>query len=194
MSDINLILASASPRRRELMALAGYAFDVIVSSADENIPKAAPSEYVERIALRKADAVFSAHPAECVVGADTVVVIDDTIIGKPKDEYDAFRILSTLSGRTHTVYTGVAVLSPCGKTIFHDATRVTFCRMSEDEIRSYIRSGEPMDKAGAYGIQGPGAVFVESIVGNYFTIIGMPLPKLYRALGEVGIYPNITVK
>jgi len=180
---MKLILASQSPRRREMLTLMGLKFEIIVSDVEEIAPpNAGPGELVEQLALQKAQAVFMHHPEDCVVGSDTIVYIDGQIIGKPKDEADAFRILSTLQGRQHTVYTGVAVLSPKGQDIRHATTKVTFAPMSEEEIRWYISTGEPLDKAGAYGIQGPGGMFVEKVEGNYFTVIGMPLPVLYRML------------
>ena len=184
-----LILASGSARRRELMALAGYDYEVIVSDADEHIPTSDPAEFVREAARRKAAAVFAAHPDRCVLGSDTVVAIDGRIIGKPRDAEDAHAILTTLSGRTHTVFTGVAILSPGKESIFHDETRVTFAPLTETEIRRYIATGEPLDKAGAYGIQGPAAVFVDHIDGCYFTIIGLPLPRVYRELASFDIRP-----
>ena len=186
---MELIRASCSPRRRELFSLIGLNFTVIPSDADEDIPPCSPAEFVEELSLRKAAAVKRDHPGCCVVGSDTIVTLDGEIIGKPKDEEDAFRILSHLSGNTHTVYTGLAVLTDDTVEVCHDCTQVTFAKLSEEEIRDYIRSGEPMDKAGAYGIQGPAGVFVERVEGCYFTVIGMPLPKLYRMLDRVGIRP-----
>ncbi len=190
MNDIKLILASGSPRRREMMELVGYDYEIVVSDADENVPECEPARYVEQLARRKAQAVFEKHPDCCVVGADTIVLIDGTIIGKPKDRNDAYRILRTLSGRMHTVYTGVAVLSPTGEQMFSDTTDVTFMPLADSEIWRYIDSGEPMDKAGAYGIQGLGAVLVRRVDGCYFTVIGMPLPRLYQALKLCGILPR----
>ena len=187
---MRLILASQSPRRREMLSLMGYDYEIIVSDADEHVPPCAPGEFVEKLALRKADAVFASHRDCCVVGADTVVYLGGQIIGKPEDEADAFRILRMLSGRTHTVYTGVAVLTDTQRIVFHDAAEVTFSPLSDEEIRAYISTGEPLDKAGAYGIQGPGSLLVERLEGCYFTVIGMPNPKLYRALRSVGVLPK----
>ena len=187
---MELILASASPRRREMLELMGYAFTVVPSMADEHIPPCPPKDYVEALALAKACEVAARRPDCCVVGSDTIVYLDGSILGKPADEDDAFRILSLLSGRTHTVYTGVAVLSQGRRTVFHDRTDVTFHPLSPEEIRAYIRTGEPMDKAGAYGIQGPGSALVERVEGCYFTVIGMPNPRLYRALMEHGVLPG----
>jgi len=187
---MELILASCSPRRREMFALIGLDYKVIPSDADENIPPCSPDKFVEELSLRKAAAVKKHHPGACVVGSDTIVAIDGEIIGKPVNEEDAFRILSRLSGNTHTVYTGLAVLTDDSTEVLHDCTRVTFAKLSEQEIRDYIASGEPMDKAGAYGIQGPAGVFVERVEGCYFTVIGLPLPKLYQALERAGVKPG----
>ena len=187
---MRLILASQSPRRRKMLALMDYEYEVIVSDANEDVPPCAPAEFVEKLAERKAEAVFSSHEDCCVIGADTIVYLDGSIIGKPKDRDDAFRILSLLSGRTHTVYTGVAILANGKRHLFHDETDVTFAALSPEEIRAYIGTGEPLDKAGAYGIQGPGSLLVERVNGSYFNVIGMPNEKLYRALKEFGIYPR----
>lgn len=189
---MRLILASGSARRRELMQLAGYDFTVRVSDADENTQLLDPALFVRELALKKARAVQeeSEEPC-CVIGADTVVVIDGTIIGKPKDEADAYRILKTLSGREHTVFTGLCVL--CGADepmLFCDETRVTFMELDDEEIWRYIKTGDPMDKAGAYGVQGAGCVLVKSVTGCYFTVIGLPMPLLYKALKEKGILPK----
>ena len=184
---MQLVLASQSPRRRELLTLMGLEFDVIVSDVDETIPEnAGPDTLVEHLALIKAQAVQAQYPDACIVGADTIVYIDDEIIGKPRDDAEAAQILGRLQGRTHTVYTGVAVLTPNGIDVKHDATRVTFAPMTAEEIAWYVASGEPRDKAGAYGIQGPGGMFVERVEGNYFTVIGMSLPLLYRMLRSAG--------
>lgn len=184
---MNIILASQSPRRRELLSLMGLSFHVVVSPVEEITPAhAQPGALVEELARQKAQAVADLYPGDCVVGADTIVYIDGTVIGKPKDQADARRILKCLQGRTHTVYTGVAVFAKGRADIRHDETRVTFSPMTGDEINWYVKTGEPMDKAGAYGIQGPGGMFVKKVDGNYFTVIGMPLPLLYQMLREAG--------
>ena len=184
---MRLILASESPRRRELLSMLGFPYEAIVSAVEEKVPAGiAPDALVEMLALQKAEAVMRLHADACVIGADTVVYIDGQIVGKPRDDADAASILRLLQGRTHTVYTGVAVLTPSRRNIKHDVTRVTFAPMTEREIDWYVSTGEPRDKAGAYGIQGPGGMFVERVEGNYFTIIGMPLPLLYRMLLEAG--------
>ena len=178
---MELILASASPRRREMLTLMGYDFTVKPSRAEENI---------SRLARIKAAAVAEENPGCCVLGSDTIVYLDGEILGKPRDEEDAFHILSTLSGRTHTVFTGVAIIAGDKETIFYDKAEVTFKTLEPDEIRDYIATGEPMDKAGAYGIQGPATVLVEKIDGCYFTVIGLPNPKVYDALKAMGILPK----
>jgi len=187
---MELILASQSQRRRELFQLIGLDFSVIVSDADEDIPLTTPGEFVEQLALRKAEAVKRGRRNCCVVGADTIVWLDEKVIGKPRDREDAYRILRTLSGRTHTVYTGVAVLTDESIQLCHDTTQVTFEELSDHDIWAYIDSGEPMDKAGAYGIQGLAAVFVKRVEGCYFTIIGMPMHKLHKMLSQVGVLPD----
>lgn len=187
---MELILASASPRRREMLTLMGYDFTVKPSLAEENIGHCAPGEYVSRLARIKAAAVAEENPGCCVLGSDTIVYLDGEILGKPRDEEDAFRILSTLSGRTHTVFTGVAIMAGDKETIFYDKAEVTFKTLEPDEIHDYIATGEPMDKAGAYGIQGPATVLVEKIDGCYFTVIGLPNPKVYDALKAMGILPK----
>ncbi|MDR0839905.1 MAG: Maf family protein [Christensenellaceae bacterium] len=188
---MQLILASQSPRRRELFELIGLPFTAVTSDADEDIPSfTSPGSFVEQLALRKAQAVYATHPGCCVVGADTIVWLDDEIIGKPTNREDAYRILRRLSGRTHTVYTGLAVRTDAGAEVIHDTTLVTFAALSDDEIWHYIDSGEPMDKAGAYGVQGLGAIFVQRVEGCYFTVIGMPVPILYQMLKRAGIRPK----
>lgn len=186
MKDLFLILASASPRRSEILTLAGYNFKTVPSCADENISPmpASAALFVEKLAALKAHEVFLKNPDACVIGADTVVVLDGQILGKPKNEEDAFSMLKKLSGKTHTVYTGVSVISKDKSVTFHEASNVTFNTLSDEEIRAYIATKEPMDKAGAYGIQGYGAVFVSHIDGCYFNIMGLPISKLYNVLKE----------
>ncbi len=185
---MRIVLASQSPRRRELMTLMGLNYEAVVSEVEETVPEnAEPGALVERLALEKAQAVFEQHSDACVIGADTIVYIDGEILGKPLDDADAANILKRLQGRSHTVYTGVAVLAPGRTDVRHDEARVTFAPMTDAEIAWYIVTGEPRDKAGAYGIQGPGGMFVERVEGNYFTVIGMPLPLLYRMLREAGV-------
>ena len=186
---MELILASGSPRRREMMQLIGMPFTVRVSEADEDILSCSPEETVMTLAARKAAAVKKDAPGCCVIGADTIVYLDGQIIGKPVDKDDAFRILSLLSGREHTVYSGVCILTDEKELRFFETTRVTFAKLSKEEIEDYIASGEPMDKAGSYGVQGIGAVLVERVDGCYFNVIGLPVPTLYRKLSDLGILP-----
>ncbi len=183
-----IVLASQSPRRRELLGRIFQDFIVRCDTAEElKIPGENPEEMVQRLALAKANNVA----AECegnavVIGADTVVVLDGMVLGKPKDEEEAFRMLDMLSGREHTVFTGVAVLdTESGRwETFVEGTKVRFSTMSEAEIRAYIASGEPMDKAGAYGIQDLGSLFIEGIEGDYFNVVGLPICKLGKLLKE----------
>lgn len=183
---MKLILASQSPRRRELLDLMGLHFQVHVSDVEESVPDhATPAETVMSLALQKASAVFKQFPDECVIGSDTIVFHQGRILGKPHDAVTAKNYLRSLSGQTHTVYTGVAVLSKEYRDIRFDATEVTFCDMTEEEIDAYVRSGDPLDKAGAYGIQGPFCVHVKSITGSYFNVIGLPVHLLYEMLKPV---------
>lgn len=183
MTDI--ILASASPRRSELMTLAGFRFDVICADIDEIVPeKALPQEVVMSLALQKAQAVAKDHRKSAVVGSDTVVALDGKILGKPRSEKEAVEMLRSLSGRIHKVYTGVAIV--CGEkvTSFFEETEVEFYTLTDQEILDYVATGEPMDKAGAYGIQGRGAVLVKRINGDYFNVMGLPISKVYRELKD----------
>jgi len=188
--NMRLILASGSARRRELLELMEYDFEVIPANANEDIAPCAPGEYVEKLALTKAREIHAKHPGACVVGCDTIVWLDGEIIGKPEDAEDAFRILKKLNGKRHTVFTGVAVLAGEEANVFHDRTDVTFYPLSDEELRGYISTGEPLDKAGAYGIQGPGSILVERVEGCYFTVMGLPNPMLYHALRHVGVSPR----
>lgn len=183
MTDI--ILASASPRRSELMTLAGFRFDVICADIDEIVPeKALPQEVVMSLALQKAQAVAKDHRKSAVVGSDTVVALDGKILGKPRSEKEAVEMLRSLSGRIHKVFTGVAIV--CGEkvTSFFEETEVEFYPLTDQEILDYVATGEPMDKAGAYGIQGRGAVLVKRINGDYFNVMGLPISKVYRELKD----------
>ena len=182
-----LILASASPRRRELLAKTALEFAVRPAAAEINPPETLPPrEYALQSALSKARAVAAESVAEDVIlGADTVVVAEGRIIGKPRDPDDARRILRLLSGKAHEVCTGYAVIK--GKTELTGCavTRVFFRAITDEEINSYISTGEPMDKAGAYGIQGGGALFVERIEGDYFNVVGLPLCEIYQKLKKI---------
>ena len=225
---MKLVLASGSQRRRELLTMCGYDYEIIVSNADETIDENDPESFVRALSFRKAkevfDRLFAAGRREfAVIGSDTVVAFQKegeakpAIIGKPKDAKDAVRILSMLSGKTHRVFTGVSVIADIPDenaaaqcsirkkaeiqtecSIREKAeiqtecsiTEVTFETLSPDEITDYVNSGDPLDKAGSYGIQGPFGMFVREIRGNYFTVIGMPIPVLYKMLKKIGILPH----
>lgn len=213
---MKLVLASGSQRRRELLTMCGYDYEIIVSNADETIDENDPESFVRALSFRKAkevfDRLFAAGRRDfAVIGSDTVVAFQKdgeakpVIIGKPKDAKDAVRILSMLSGKTHRVFTGVSVIADipdenaaaqCSIRKKEEIqtecsiTEVTFETLSPDEITDYVNSGDPLDKAGSYGIQGPFGMFVREIRGNYFTVIGMPIPVLYKMLKKIGILPH----
>lgn len=187
---MELLLASGSARRSELLKMMGFDFSVVVSNADEAVENMPYAEYVESLAYKKAQAVKHSRSNCCVIGSDTIVVLDNEILNKPADKFEAYKILKKLSGKTHIVYTGVAVLTDTLNIMFHDYASVSFAQMSDEEINAYIATGEPMDKAGGYGIQGPAGAFIDKIEGSYFTVVGLPLPKLYRTLKELGICPK----
>ena len=185
---IRVILASASPRRRELLTLIGIAHTVMPADVDESIhPDEAPAVYAERLARAKASTIPVADTASITIGSDTIVVIDDRVLGKPRDRRDAMEMLRTLSGRTHTVYTAVAVRRGEHLVSGVEHVAVTFRALGDATIESYIATGEPMDKAGAYGIQGYGATIVERIDGDYFAVMGMPLGRLVDLMAQVGV-------
>ncbi len=187
---MELILASGSPRRRELLSVITADFSVVVSDAEETIgPGTPPHRAVEELALQKALAVFEAHGDCAVIGSDTVVALDGRILGKPGSREEAAEMLGTLSGREHTVFTGVAVLAPGVRRVFHCATQVEFYPLSGEEIAWYVSTGEPMDKAGAYGIQGQGSLLVKGIRGDYFNVMGFPVAEVWRHLVALGILP-----
>ncbi len=175
-----LILASASPRRRELLATAGFVFSVRSQPVEELWSvNESPLEYVRRLSYEKAIAA-GANADEIILGADTVVVVDDDVLEKPRDPADAHRMLQLLSGRRHQVITGVCLLHDGGVVQDHAVTEVTFAPLNDAEISEYVQSGEPMDKAGGYGIQGLAAKFVDRIDGCYFNVMGLPLSLVYR--------------
>lgn len=188
---MKVILASGSPRRRELMELIGIPFETDVSEADENIEeKLPPAEYVGELSKRKAEAVARRHPEDIVIGADTIVVLEGNILGKPKDEDEAYDMLCMLAGKIHSVYTGVTIIFPAEETAsvsdsFCVKTDVTMYPADEKLLESYSQCGEPLDKAGAYGIQGKGALLVERIDGDYYNVMGLPIAKLYRRLTDI---------
>lgn len=189
----DIILASASPRRRELLAQIGVDFTVMVSDKEECYKSSKPEEIVEELAFMKAENVASERQVSLentvIIGADTVVVLNGEILGKPKDEADAYRMLTNLQGRAHEVYTGVAFLIYDTKGKVEVLTRavrtqVYVHEMSPEEIHSYIATGEPMDKAGAYGIQGRFAAHIERIDGDYYNVVGLPVSYVYQVLHE----------
>jgi septum formation protein len=186
VGEVPLVLASASPRRRELLALLGLTFEVISTDIDETWRNGeAPAAHAERLAREKAAAV--ARPQAAVLAADTIVVIDGAILGKPRDAADAAAMLRALSGRAHTVHTAMAVAYRGREASGVESTQVWFRPLDERTIAEYVATGEPLDKAGAYGIQGYGAVLVERIAGDYFTVMGLGLGRLVELLREVGL-------
>ena len=189
---MDIILASGSPRRRQLLEQIGLKrFTVRSSDVDETADLSRPpSEIVEELSARKALAVAAEAGADSLIlAADTIVTIEGAVLGKPADENDAFRMLCSLSGCRHQVYTGVTLLYRGERLTQHEVTDVTFRALSEAEIGAYIATGEPMDKAGAYGIQGLGALLVEGIRGDYFNVMGLPLCRLGRMLSRFGVSP-----
>jgi septum formation protein len=188
----SIILASQSPRRSELLRQINMPFVVQVSTAPENINsiKGTPEQKAQQLALMKARNVASTHNEGIVIGADTIVVLDNTIMGKPSDENEAFLMLKCLSGRQHRVITGLALIDAAtGLTrLDYEATLVSFKKVTDDAIQSYISTGEPYGKAGAYGIQGIGAVLVEKIDGCYSNVVGLPLSKLSSMLEEFQVF------
>lgn len=188
-----LILASGSPRRRELLAQAGFEFSIQAAEIDESVrPGEAPMAYVTRLAREKAEAVFRRGVGELageglvVLGADTSVVVDGEILGKPKDADDAARMLRMLAGRTHAVMTGVAVVRGERVEVAAEVTMVEFLPMAESEIAAYVATGEPMDKAGAYGIQGRAARWIPRIQGCYFNVVGLPVALVSAMIEGLG--------
>lgn len=181
-----LILASSSPRRKELLSYAQIPFEIVVSDVEEHFNEENdPKEIVQALALQKAEAVANILDQNAVVlGADTIVTIDNQILGKPKDETEARKMLRQLSGREHIVYTGVAIVSVEESTTFYEETKVQFWELSDEEIDNYIKSGEPFDKAGAYGIQQLGSILVKRIDGDYFNVVGLPISRTYRELKQ----------
>ncbi|PED73442.1 septum formation inhibitor Maf [Bacillus pseudomycoides] len=180
-----LILASGSPRRKELLELAGVPFEIVVSEIEETIGAySSPADIVMSLALQKASAVVEHHEDSVVLGADTIVTYESRILGKPKDESEAKEILQLLSGKTHEVYTGVALISKEKTVTFYERTEVMFWELTEEEIDAYIATKEPLDKAGSYGIQGKGSIFVQHIQGDYYSVVGLPIARLVRELKQ----------
>ncbi len=184
---LQLILASASPRRRDLLASLGWSFSVIVPEVDEVfLPEEDPAEGVRRISREKALSVARSRPGGWVVAADTVVVAGGRILGKPTDRDDALSMLKLLNGSVHHVYTGVTAVCPRGSETEAEVTEVAFRRLSEEALTAYAESGEGDDKAGAYAIQGRGALMIEAIRGDYFNVVGLPLCRLGKMLESLG--------
>ncbi len=178
-----LILASASPRRSELLRNAAIPFSVDPAHVrEEPLPQETPLAYAQRLARDKAVATFGRHPDDIVLGADTVVVVDQHLLEKPVNAQDAARMLRLLSGRQHQVITGVSVIAGGFQRTEAEVTQVYFSKLSDEEIAAYVRSGEPMDKAGAYGIQGIASRWIGRIEGCYFNVVGLPVERVYRLL------------
>ena len=187
---MDIILASKSPRRRALLEQMGVRdFRIVTPDIDEHMDRdLPPAELVRQISLEKAQAVAAqADPNTVVIAADTVVALDGVVLGKPADKEEAFRMLSLLSGNRHQVYTGLTVLR--GEQVFSqwEETAVTLRSLTAEEIEAYIATGEPMDKAGAYGIQGYGALFIQGINGDYYNVMGLPVCRLGQILGQLGM-------
>lgn len=193
---MRIILASGSPRRRELLEQIGLKFEILISNTEENVDAKSPEKLVETLSRQKAEAVFSMLPDKeevLVIGADTVVARKGSVLGKPKDKKAAVKMLSRLSGKAHQVYTGVTLLyRPAGKDspakvqrkTFHEVTKVRFFSLKPEEIKAYVETGDPMDKAGAYGIQGIFARYVKSIEGDYNNVVGLPIGRVYQEAKE----------
>jgi septum formation protein len=195
LADLDVVLASSSPRRHQLLELVGIKHEVRASDIDETyFPGEEAAAHAERLARTKAQAIASVMPHALVIGADTIVVVDGQVLGKPTDENDAQRMLERLSGRTHVVMTAVAV-SHEGRTVSTvESVSVTFRPLLYDEQWRYIRTGEPMDKAGAYGIQGYGATIVRRIDGDYFAVMGLSLVRLVELMAELGVRYEFAIR
>lgn len=183
-----IILASASPRRRELLAQLGIVFEVMPAQSEEIITETEPALVVKELSAQKAEEVQrTAGSDQVIIGADTIVAYDGQILGKPKNVEDAKHMLKSLQGHTHQVYTGVTVLQGAKRICFAACTEVTMYPMSEEQIAAYVQTGEPMDKAGAYAIQGGCAVYVKEIHGDYNNVVGLPVAQLYQECLAQGI-------
>lgn len=195
-----LILASSSPRRKELLEQIGAQFEIVPAKGEEVITSNHPEQVVQELSFQKAKEVADNYskkilPKEevrtIIIGADTVVAYDNQILGKPKDKEDAVKMLQTLSGNTHSVFTGVTMIvyekGVKAEHSFFAETKVVMYPMTEEQISTYVETGEPMDKAGAYGIQGKCAVYIEKIIGDYNNVVGLPIAMIYQRLNELGI-------
>ncbi len=187
-----IVLASASPRRKEILEQIGLSFDIIPSTCSEVITKNIPKDIVEELACQKAQEIFEkVGESSIVIGADTIVVSNNKIMGKPKDEEDAFNMLNELQANTHVVYTGVCVFVKenelIKKLVFSEATNVSMYPISKKQILDYIATKEPMDKAGAYAVQGKFAIYIKKIDGDYNNVVGLPIARLYNEMLNIGI-------
>ena len=183
-----IILASKSPRRKKILEQVGLNFEVMVSDFDETkIKFKTPQEMVEKLSLAKAKLIAKKNPGAIIIGADTTVIFKKEIIGKPKSKADAFRILRLLSGNTHEIVTGFTVIKGSKSITKHVISKVKFKKLSNAEIKAYVATGEPMDKAGGYGIQEKGGLFMENITGDYFNVVGLPIFALTEVLKEFGV-------
>lgn len=186
---MRIILASGSPRRRELLEMLGVKDLEIIPARGQELPhpELSPAGLVKELSRAKAAEVAEDHPDAVVIGADTVVSVDGSVLGKPRDGQNAARMLRILSGRAHEVFTGVTVMKNGAVQSFVERTQVRFRKLSEEEIEAYVATGEPMDKAGAYGIQGVASLFVEGIDGDFFNVMGLPVCRLGTILKTVGV-------
>lgn len=188
----DFIVASASPRRREILEMGGFTFKILPSDCDENISAdLSPEETVKELSERKALSVLAENPDAVVLGCDTVVAMDHKILGKPESREDAFNMIKALSGKTHRVCTGVCVASKEKKESFVSVSEVEFYEISDETAESYVATGESDDKAGAYGIQGLGGMLVKAIKGDYYTIVGLPFSETARVLHSFGLKGKI---
>ena len=186
-----IILASGSPRRRELLRSLGWKFRVIVPEIDESIGKESPLQAVERLAMEKARAVSGLFHEDLVIAADTIVVIEGRILGKPENSSQAIEMLSMLNNRTHEVITGLAVCWGSSRSVSSEITKVTFRKMNTSDLSTYVSTGEGLDKAGAYAIQGRGSLLVKNISGCYFNVVGLPLFRLSKIMEDMGLSLSI---
>lgn len=188
---MKIILASQSPRRRELLERMGVVdFEVRPAQGEERVePGLTPARMVEQLSVQKAREIAAREPDALIIAADTVVAVDGRVLGKPGSRQEAVEMLTLLSGRSHTVYTGLTVCRGAEELIGHEATEVVFCKLTPEQIEAYVDTFEPMDKAGSYGIQGRGCVLVEGIQGDYYNVVGLPVCRLAGMLRKFGVEP-----
>lgn len=188
---MKIILASQSPRRRELLERMGVAeFEVRPAQGEERVePGLTPAQMVEQLSVQKAREIAVQEPEALVIAADTVVAVDETVLGKPHSRQEAVEMLTRLSGRSHTVYTGLTVCCGQRELTCHEETQVVFCKLTPEQIQAYVDTLEPMDKAGSYGIQGRGCVLVEGVRGDYYNVVGLPVCRLANMLRAFGVEP-----